>query len=201
MPPRALLFDLGGVLVHWDGIAPLVRLCPATVDHETIRRFWLESPWVRTFERGRCTPREFALGVIAELDLALAPDEFLGRFLAWDRGPFPGALELLDALRSRFTVACLSNNNPLHWSKIRDAYDFGRRFDRSYLSHEIGAVKPDAAAFEHVLVDLAIPPAEILFFDDNPECVEAARALGMSADQVSGVDGVIEALAARGISP
>ena len=38
-----------------------------------------------------------------------------------------------------------------------------------------------------VLRDLGISSARILFFDDNPECVETARLLGLGAHQVRGV--------------
>ncbi len=198
--PDVLLFDLGGVLVHWQGNEPLVRLSTRPLSLEDARLFWLRSPWVRRFERGRCSPLEFAEGAIEELSLDVSPPGFLEEFLSWDRGPFPESLELLDALRDRFRLACLSNNNELHWQKIRDTYGFGSRFHHVYLSHEIGEMKPDHRAFEHVLADLAVPAGRILFFDDNPECVAAASELGLIARQVRGVDEVKAVLRRIGVN-
>lgn len=48
-----LLFDLGGVLVHWDGIGSLRELTRARLSKEEARKFWLDSPAVRKFERGQ----------------------------------------------------------------------------------------------------------------------------------------------------
>lgn len=200
-PIEVLLFDLGGVLVHWNGIRPIIRLSRRALQPEQVRRFWLESPSVRSFERGRCAPGEFAIGMIEELDLDITPEALLVDFLDWDHGPFPEALELLDKLRPRFRLACLSNNNELHWKKIRDQYDFGSRFHDTYLSQEIGEMKPDKAAFEHVLRDLGVAPERIVFFDDNPECIATAKELGLRAHRVRGVKQVRRVLRELGVEP
>jgi FMN phosphatase YigB (HAD superfamily) len=42
---KAILFDLGGVLVDWDGISPLIDLTDVTTTPEQARRFWLEFLW------------------------------------------------------------------------------------------------------------------------------------------------------------
>jgi glucose-1-phosphatase len=49
---QALLFDLGGVLVQFDGITPLLGLSENRLSKEEARRFWLGSPSVRAFETG-----------------------------------------------------------------------------------------------------------------------------------------------------
>jgi HAD superfamily hydrolase (TIGR01509 family) len=192
--PEVLLFDLGGVLVFWDGIEPLQRFSRRPLTREDARRFWMFSPWVRRFERGQCTPAEFAAGAVEELSLAIPPDAFIPEFLSWDRGPLPGALELLETLAPRFRLACLSNNNELHWSRLRGT--FARWFERCYLSHELGMMKPDPEIFRHAISDLGCPADRILFLDDNPECVETAVQSGMKAAQARGVEGAREALSA-----
>lgn len=80
--PSVILFDLGGVLVEWDGIEPLKKLSGGRLTREVARRFWLESPWVKKIETGRCSPQEFAVGVIEELSLSLNPDGFLEQFVS-----------------------------------------------------------------------------------------------------------------------
>ena len=195
---QALLFDLGGVLVDFDGITPLLALAGGRLTREAARRFWLLSPSVRRFETGRCTADEFAHGVIAELGLEVAPEFFLQEFLAWDRGPLPGAIELLDEVKPRFLVACLSNNNELHWARLGAETGLAERFHRCYLSHEIGLMKPDREAFDYVVRDLAVSPVNILFLDDNPECVEAATSVGITARQARGIGEVRWVLSSLG---
>ncbi len=195
---QVVLFDLGGVLVEFDGITPLIALSGNRLSSEEARRFWLMSPSVRRFEVGKCTPAEFARGVARELGLQVAPEVFLRQFVSWDRGPMEGALRLLDALKPRFLLACLSNNNELHWQRLRDEMGLAGKFHRCYLSHEIGLMKPDWEAFEYVVRDLAVSPDQILFLDDNPECVEAAKAVGLSAWQARGVEEARAVLAGLG---
>ena len=194
-----ILFDLGGVLVQWDGVPALVEVSRGRLTEEDARRFWLESPSVMRFERGQCGLQEFARGAVKELGLAMDPEEFLARFKTWDRGPLPGAWELLDELRGRYLLGCLSNNNALHWEIIRNDFDFGRRFDRCYLSHELGLTKPEPGIFEYALRDLGLPASRVFYLDDNPECVQTARSLGMYAEPSRGVSEARARLATAGL--
>ena len=178
--PSCLLFDFGGVLVEWDGVQPLVELTQGRLSREDARRFWLNSQWVRRFETGRCDASAFGEGATAELGIDLAPTDFLAAFESWDRGPLPGTFELLDELRPRFTLACLSNNNPIHW-RAEKLERLVRSFHRSYASFEIGLMKPDREAYEWVISDLRLDPGSILFFDDNPECITGAEDVGILA--------------------
>jgi putative hydrolase of the HAD superfamily len=187
---KVMLFDLGGVLVHWDGIKKLAALSGGSITEEQSRRFFLESEWVKLFETGLCTPDEFARGVVTELKLTVSADELLQEFISWDRGFYPGAAELLNALKPQFILACLSNNNVLHWKSLCENYGIRRKFHRLYVSHETGLLKPSSAAFEYVLCDMDYCPGEYLFFDDNRECIEKAHSLGINAFQVSGIEEV-----------
>jgi glucose-1-phosphatase len=189
-PHSVLLFDLGGVLVEFDGIDSLVALTGGRLNREGARRFWLESPWVRRFEIGACAPGIFASGVITELNLSISPEVFLHEFLHWEKGPYPGALDLLDVLRPHFTLACLSNNNGLHWNYLRNQLGFGNPFHRTYLSQELGLMKPDPGVFKVVLDDLSLQGSRILFLDDNPECVDGAVRSGLDGRRVNGIEEV-----------
>ena len=191
---ECFLFDLGGVLVDWDGIAPLVDLTNGKLTLEQARRFWLESAWVRKFEAGHCSPEAYAEGVVAELELRIEPATFLAAFYAWDKGPLPGAIELVRALKERYHVACLSNNNVLHWSNPV-LQSLTAHFDPAIASFHVGLMKPDRDIFDLAIQRIGLPPQRIVYFDDNPECVEAARGAGLLACQAKGVDNVRARLA------
>lgn len=191
---KVILFDLGGVLVEWDGIQPLIELTRGRLTRGAARRFWLESPWIKKFETGQCTPNEFASGVISELHLSLTPEEFLQDFISWDRGVYPGGYELLAALKSHYTLACLSNNNPLHINRLREKGALEPYFHHWFVSYQTGLMKPEKQAFERVLAVLGSAPENILYFDDNQECVETAKGLGLMAYQVLGLEAVKQIL-------
>ena len=185
---EVILFDLGGVLVHWDGNAGLTNLVGRSFTEEDARQFWFLSPAVQRFEKGQVTPEEFALETLSELSLDLSIEEWLEEFISWDRGPFPGATELLKGLAVHHRLGCLSNNNELHWNRLCEVHGFGRYFRHQYLSHELGLFKPNLAIFEHVVRDLEIPSGSVLYLDDSPENVAAASEVGMRARMARGLD-------------
>jgi putative hydrolase of the HAD superfamily len=180
-----LLFDLGGVLIDFAGFEELGRLLPGGADRAEVRSRWISSPSVQRFERAGISPQEFARGVVRELQLDLSPDQFIQAFVAWARGPYPGARSLLRRLRNSHVLACLSNSNELHTPLHRRSIE--PLMDRYYFSDELGQVKPDREIFEHVVGDLGVTPRRIAFFDDTRVNVRAAREAGIIAFEVDGV--------------
>ncbi|MCP2339601.1 HAD family hydrolase [Actinomadura rupiterrae] len=55
------------------------------------------------------------------------------------------------------------------------------RFTERVYSCEIGVAKPDPRAYEICATRLGVPPSDILFFDDTPQNITAARKTGMTA--------------------
>jgi len=192
-----LLFDLGGVLIDFAGFDELSLLLPGRPDRSEIRTRWIESKPVQLFERGGITPREFARGVISDLELEYSPDDFIAAFVGWARGLYPGARSLLSRLRTTHRLACLSNSNELHTPLHRRSIE--PLMDRYYFSDELGHVKPDRAIFDHVIRDLGIPPQRIAFFDDTPVNVRAARNVGLAAYEVDGIDALSAQLECLGL--
>lgn len=193
---RILLFDLGGVVVESAGLAVLHERLPAMAPAQ-IQARWLGSEAVGRFERGAISPDEFAQAFLAEWPLQLQPAAFLREFASWVRGFLPGAARLLAHLRQRHTVACLSNTNAVHWGVLGEVRD---AFDVCIVSHLIGHMKPDRAAYELALQRLGAEPQRVCFFDDLAANVEAAHALGLQAVQVRGVGEAAAALRALGIA-
>jgi putative hydrolase of the HAD superfamily len=194
--PRVLLFDLGGVLVENATFPELASLLSPPVDMSALQDRWLDSAAVQRFERGLITEDEFSAGFVSEWGLEIDPARFLAAFAAWPRGPYPGALELLDRLRGRFTIAVLSNCNSIHWRRLAGVVG---RADRAFSSHQLGLVKPDAAIFERVVRDLDCPPARIVFFDDSLRNVNAARAAGLQAHHTVGFAALRDTIEALGL--
>jgi glucose-1-phosphatase len=187
-----VLFDLGGVLIEFGGVAPMKELAGIESDDELWRR-WLTCRWVRSFERGECSAEDFAAGVVDDWALSVPPEAFLEAFREWPRGPLPGADALVQSVQRVVPAACLSNTNALHWQNfsrwpILDAFDF------RFLSFELGMLKPDRDVFERVAQLLPAPPERVLFLDDNALNVEAAAAVGYTAVRVNGVAEAEQAL-------
>jgi putative hydrolase of the HAD superfamily len=198
MASDVVLFDLGGVLVELGGVAMFGGWIGEQREEEIWRR-WLACPWVRRYERGQCTTQEFGDGMVESWSLSLSPDEFLDHFRRWPRGLFPGARELLCDLEGAATRACFSNTNALHWNDQFRAFELDRLLEHTFLSFELGLVKPDREAFEHVVESLGVGPERVLFLDDNQLNVEGARAAGIDAVRVVGVEAARAELVRRGL--
>jgi HAD superfamily hydrolase (TIGR01509 family) len=191
-----LLFDLGGVLVEWDGTTPLIALTAGRLDRENARRFWLDSPWVCRHDTGACTVEEFARGAMEELQLDMPLAEFIATYRSWVTGPLPGAIDLLERLSAsgRFRLASLTNNNQTHYDLICQEMDLGHYFSQVFASHLIHCKKPDPEVYRYVTQQLDVAPERIAFFDDNAECLAPARALGWQTFHTVGITQLKSAL-------
>jgi len=192
-----VIFDLGGVLVDVPGAAAMRELAGLDTDEEVWRR-WLGCPWVGRFERGECTPEDFAAGLVADWELSLSPAAFLEAFSAWNNVPFDGAGQLVAEVGATTPVVALSNMNQIHWEPMA-GWDLLQGFAAVFLSYRLGLVKPDRAVFERVAGELDASPGELVFLDDNQLNVDAALACGYRARQVRGVTEARAALVEEGL--
>tara|TARA_B110000438_G_scaffold63529_1_gene64022 strand:+ start:289 stop:909 length:621 start_codon:yes stop_codon:yes gene_type:complete len=187
-----VLFDLGGVLIELGSLSEMMATSPYS--DEDIWKGWTRSLSVRCYESGACTSEEFATNMVDEFKLSITATEFIEKFRQWPKRTYPGSQSLLDNLSGKFRLACLSNTNHTHWEGFLCDQEIMASFSDVFLSHQTGVLKPDDAAFIHVLNSLGVSAEAILFFDDNPGNVSAARRMGMNAECAKTPEGVIEAL-------
>jgi HAD superfamily hydrolase (TIGR01509 family) len=190
MPIRAVMFDIGGILeVIPEGGDPATRF-PA-LDEEWNARLDLPAGHLtRCFEAiaadgafGRCTYDEWCARFRASSGMSQADfDEFMAAF--WDiymGNPNEELIAYFRGLRPRYRTAILSNSFIGAREHEEARYGFTSMVDLAIYSHEEGVRKPDPRIFALASERLGIPPAEIIFLDDLPENVDAARARGFLA--------------------
>jgi glucose-1-phosphatase len=198
--PRALLLDLGNVLVRFDHRLTLARLEAATGVSASTLKPHVFGPLEREFDLGRLGAFAFFRAVEALAGLPrLADDVWIP---AWRDifTPDRDALALLARLAPGVTPVLVSNTNALHWEGVlRVAPDLAHLLPLRALSFELGAAKPDPAHFEAALALAGAPPREAVFADDRAEMVEAARALGIDAFAVASPETLEADLARRGL--
>jgi len=184
---RTILLDMGGVLVELGGERHFLEMIGGGMGAEEMWRRWLASPSVRAHETGRMETPDFAEEAVREFGLAVSPGEFLEHFTGWLHGPFEGAHDLLDELAALHRTAILTNISPVHWP-IAQSYGLFDKVERVIASHHVGAIKPDHDFFEIAIAQLGADLAGAVFFDDNVVNVEGARAFGLEAHVVRGVE-------------
>ena len=180
---RGVVFDLGGVLLR---LADPLALFELDVTEAEFHALWLQSKSVREFERGAIDAQSFAESVVRELALPMPPARFRERFDAWPQALFPETLALLEAIPAGVQRVLLSNTNAAHWGRPDISGALTGSFDLAFLSFRTGILKPDRAAFAQVARACRCAPRELLFFDDNPGNIAAAREFGMRAHLVKG---------------
>ncbi|MGE0059565.1 MAG: HAD family hydrolase [Dehalococcoidia bacterium] len=194
-----LLFDLGGVVVEFSGLADMHGLLREPMPVEDVNRLFSASQAIADFEVGLLTPEEFGAAFANAWSLNCSEAEFLAHYESWTRALLPGADALLTELAASYRLAALSNSNILHWTRNDVVIGVQSYFERAFSSHELGVRKPDPEIFRRALSELGVEPAEVVFFDDNALNVEAAQAFGISAHRVEGVDQVRARLADLGL--
>jgi HAD superfamily hydrolase (TIGR01509 family) len=196
-----ILFDLGGVLIELAGVEKMIEWSPGIGSTDELWRRWLHSDAVRRFETGLIGRDDFASALIGEFGVPVGPDEFLAAFTWWPRSVYPGAFELLAAMRERFRLASVSNTNEIHWDRFSNTWSLDTAFHHNFPSHLVGKLKPDADYFEHVLEAMGAPAQRTLFIDDNAINVDAAARLGILTRRVAGVAGAQAAFRELGLLP
>ena len=104
--------------------------------------------------------------------------------------------------RAGVPIGILSNTCDIHWNHLlakRYAILPGNAV-ATVLSHEVAAVKPDAAIYEAAAARAGVPAGKIFFCDDIPGHVEAARKCGWDAEVFESAAGLIDALHRRGLN-
>ena len=99
-------------------------------------------------------------------------------FLEWRHRVtlFPHALDVLGALRQRYTLAALTNGNADYRRLGLDRF-----FAFGYCAADVRANKPDTAMFERALAHAQVTGAEAVHVGDHPEHdIDAARKAGMA---------------------
>ncbi|MEW6185953.1 MAG: HAD-IA family hydrolase [Thermodesulfobacteriota bacterium] len=193
-----IIFDIGGVLVALDGVPTMAKLLGVEPLHEALHAMWISSPSVVAHETGQIDAAAFAAGVVADLRLPVTAECFLQDFCNWPTGLLPGALQLLDEIPEAYLLVALSNTSAVHWEKIQ-AMGLVDRFDQTYLSHQIGYLKPATDAFLVALEGMGLPPSEVLFLDDGLRNIDAAVKLGLHAHLARGPEEARRVLAQYGV--
>lgn len=178
---RAIIFDIGRVLVRLDiagamgGLAETISLSPqetwAAIEHDPRWRDWQE---------GRMSPRDWQLHICRRLGVNLTFEQFSE---IWNRvlDPKPQVdISFLENLSKRYTLAVLSNTDPIHVAELEKKFDFFRFFPQRIYSCVVGASKPSPVIFREALIACKVTADNAVYIDDIPAYVEAAKQLGMS---------------------
>lgn len=182
--PTTVVFDLDGVLRHWndevlDEVEAAFGLPP-----RTIMGVAFGSDLGRLAITGVLPYREW-MDAIRERVVARHGDDCLGALDEWEANVGTVDTEMLGLLRTvrqHCTVALLSNGT----TRLRrdlHVLDLLDEFDVVFNTAELGVAKPDPVVYRTVLDHLRATPDTSVFVDDMASNVAGACWVGMAGHQ------------------
>lgn len=179
---RAIIWDLGGVLVRTENYHPRQRLADGVgMTRLDLENLVFSGPSGGRAQRGEISVDEHWENIGRTLNLS--PEEltaFQDAFWGGDRLD-TALVDYIRSLRNSYHTALLSNA----FSDLRDAitqhWKIEDAFDEIIISAEVGITKPDPRIYRLALDRLGVAPPEAVFIDDFLHNVEAAQAAGLHA--------------------
>ena len=188
MAIREVMLDIGGILeVIPEGGDPATRY--PRFDAEWDARLGLPAGSVTAAVDalaedgafGRCTYAEFCSRLRESTGMSAADfADFEAGF--WDiymGQPNEELIAWFHAQRPRYRTAILTNSFVGSREQEEARYGFTSLCDLAIYSHEVGMRKPDPRIYARACERLGVAPAEIVFLDDVPANIDAARAFGL----------------------
>ncbi len=178
---RAVVFDIGNVLVEWDpfpffdariGRQRREALFAAVDLPDMNERIDLGAPFSQTVRA-----------------MAEAHPDWHAEVMLWHdhwiemcQPEIQHSVRLLRALKARgIPVYSLSNFGTDTYELACKHYPFLNEFDADFISGYLEVMKPDPRIYEALEQTTGIDPSALLFTDDRPDNVAAARARGWTA--------------------
>ncbi len=192
---KALLFDLGGVIIDID----FNRVFQAWAEKSGVDAYQLKAKFsqdaaYKAQEVGKISAIEYFSSLRNTLGFNLSDEDIRHGWNNIFIGMVPGVTQLLQALSQKIPLYCLTNTNDTHrqeWQK-----QWGHEltcFKDIFISSDIGLRKPDQAVFDYVTKKLQIDYSNILFFDDSIENIKGAQQAGLCTVHVKSIEDTIQA--------
>jgi len=198
-PDRAIIFDLGGVLIDWDPRHMYRQLFDDEAEMERFLREVATLEWNAEHDAGR--PWEEGVSLLS----AEYPEhaELIGAYWhRWDEmlgGPIEGSVEILRRLKAEGReLHALTNWSTETFPVARERYGFLSWFENIIVSGEEKLVKPDPAIYRVALDRIGRTAEECIFIDDSERNIAAAAELGIDAIRFTTPNQLERDLADRG---
>lgn len=180
---KAVVFDVGNVLFHWDPRFLYKRLIADDQALEAFLRDVITHDWHFQHDAGRSFAETSAelterFPEHAELIAAWGP-----RFNESIGGPVVGMTEIVEELDAAgVPLYAITNFSGEFWPPFRDTqHALFARFRDIVVSGDERLLKPDPAIYALALRRFGLGAGEAVFIDDNVANVEAANAAGLRA--------------------
>jgi FMN phosphatase YigB (HAD superfamily) len=178
-PPKAVVFDLGKVLLDFDYQRAAQTLgVHSDLSVSEFKRVVDQSPLLHRYETGLLTTREF-VDAVRRTTGYRGPDDLFHRSFGDIFREIPDMVAMHRKLRDRnVPTYVFSNTNELAVQHIRSTNPFFSEFTGYVYSYEARSMKPHPRIYEALESLAGLRGADLLYLDDRPENVAAGAARG-----------------------
>lgn len=221
------MFDIGQVLIRYEPGPALASLARRVRSSPWKVRWVMGRAGIRGLSTGGTDPDRFVAEVNRRLGTDFSRQAFADLWGLDLPGPVDDMLELLERMMGVATVALLSDTNAFHWENMMRRFPVMAEIPEAILSFQEGLTKPDPrfyalatrrlrgkgtdgsgsiSNFESEISGENEKKGEsrratIVYFDDLPKNVRAARAAGWDAHRFVDRRAAEAVLRDRGILP
>lgn len=185
-----IVFDFAGVLFHWQPYRLVQRELPRHAKDEAAARLLADAifqgyggDWAE-FDRGRVEVPELVRRIAARTGLPPGEVRAVVDAVPAELQPQPATVALLQRLRDAGRQLFFLSNMPQPYAEhLEREHAFVGWFADGVFSARVNLIKPEADIFALAARRFGVPPAQLVFIDDMPVNVEAARRAGWNALQ------------------
>jgi putative hydrolase of the HAD superfamily len=177
---KAVIFDLGGVVVRWD---------PERFSRDYLQNE-VEKKDVLLRLLGHDDWRRFDGGFLSE-------DELMQAFCARSSVSQERTIEIIECIKQSLELIeetneliyelkaagvplyCISNMSFAHYDFLREKYDFFECFNDQVISSHVKMTKPDKNIYELAIQQFGVDPQSTVFVDDREDNILAAESCGL----------------------
>lgn len=176
---KNIVFDMGGVLMDFDGRKQAAAFCPEGDQELFYREVFGSEEW-KLLDEGMITYEAAEESILTRLPLEMAAmcREALAHWQDFMQ-PLPEMNELAVDLKKAGYRLYLCSNASLRFHSYRDRIPALKEFDGVLLSAEEKCLKPAAKIFHRLYQKFALDPQECFFIDDVEANIAGAKETGM----------------------
>ncbi|MEM0944138.1 MAG: HAD family phosphatase [Pseudomonadota bacterium] len=200
MRPRAVVFDVGRVLIAWDPRALFSQVLPDEAAVETFLTEICPPAWNAAQDRGRPWAEAVAEAVARHPDWAEEIRAWDTRWIETVPHEISGTVRLFERLEaSGVPLYGLTNFSAEKWPLAVARYPVLGRFREVVISGDVRLIKPDPEIYRLLLDRIGLPAEACFFTDDSPTNIAAAAELGFDDHRFESPEGLERALTRRGL--
>ena len=197
---KAVVFDVGRVIVQWDLRYLFAKLIPDTDRLDWFLANVVTQEWHFEHDAGRALADMVPERKAQFPQYAHLIDAYAARFLETIPGPVPGTLSLIEELAARdVPLFGITNFGAEFWAQFVPTMPIFDHFTDIVVSGTEKMVKPDRAIFDLAAARFGHAPAEMLFIDDNADNIASAQTLGWQVHLFTQAQGLAADLRSRGL--